>query len=132
VDSVDLPTLVRMSGEVDMMMQRQRVLVLDCDPDALIGLEHALENAGFNTTTTWHAREALALLESGGFEVFLVRRHPQIDADAIRAESRHRDARCMLVTLDHMRDHKNIVELLSERSPRPWATGPQPLALKSA
>ena len=115
-----------------MTVQRQRVLALDCDPDALIGLERALENAGFSTTTTWHVREALALLESGGFEVFLVRSHPLIDADTIRAESRRRDARCLLVTLDHMRDHKNIVALLSKRRDDSRRAHPHSLALRSA
>jgi len=115
-----------------MTMQRQKVLALDCDPDALIGLERALENAGFNTTTTWHVREALALVESGGFEVFLVRSHPLIDADAIRAESHRRDARCLLVTLDNMRDHKNIVELLSKRPSGSRRADPHSLALRSA
>jgi DNA-binding NtrC family response regulator len=98
------------------MMQPQRVLALDCDSDALINLERALENAGFSTTTTWHVPEALALLERGGFQVFLVRSHPQIDTEAIRAENRDKGGGCELVTLEHMRDHKNIVELLSARS----------------
>ncbi len=111
---------------------RPRVLVLDCDSDALIGLEHALEDAGFNTTTTWYVPEALALAESGAFEVFLVRSHPQIDAEAIRARTNTTKSVCQLVTLDHLRDHKNIVELLSKRPCVVRSRAQRPAMVKSA
>jgi len=93
-------------------MNFPKVLALDHDPDALIALEHALESAGCQTTTTWHVAEALKLLNSGRFEVILLRRHPQIEADAIY---RHctQNSDCSLVVLDRLDDHERILHLLS-------------------
>ncbi len=57
-------------------MNKTRVLVLNNDPEMLIALEHILEGEGFDTTTTWDAREAFALLNSRHFDVLLVGEHP--------------------------------------------------------
>jgi CheY-like chemotaxis protein len=89
------------------------VLALDCDAEALISLEHALEDAGFSTTTTWHMSEAMELACSGNFEIFLVRSHPQIDVAPI---SRNLGS-CVLVKIDDMRDHPRILDLLRRRVP---------------
>lgn len=59
-----------------MSSPKQNILVLDCDPEFLIVLEHVLEEEGFNTTTTWDAREALVLLASARFDALLVGEHP--------------------------------------------------------
>jgi len=100
-------------------MKPRRVLALDCDADALIRLEHALENAGFSTTTTWHVPEALALLEDDSYEVFLLRSHPpQIDAHSILSQYGAR-SNCAFVTLDSFSNHENILHLLGNcRAPR--------------
>ena len=58
------------------MSRRNKVLIVDCDADYLITLERHLEEEGFDTTTTWDACEAMALLGSRQFNVILVGEHP--------------------------------------------------------
>lgn len=89
------------------------VLAMDCDAEVLISLEHALEDAGFSTTTTWHMSEAIELAATGNFEIFLVRSHPQIDVAPISRSL----GNCLLVTIDDMRDHDKILDLLRRRLP---------------
>jgi DNA-binding NtrC family response regulator len=55
---------------------RHRVLLLDTDSEFLISLEQVLEEEGFNTTTSWDARQAIELLGSDHFDVLLVGEHP--------------------------------------------------------
>ncbi len=59
-----------------MNSQRTKVLALDSDPEFLVALEHVLEAAGLDTTTTWDAAEAISLLASEPFAVLLVGEHP--------------------------------------------------------
>lgn len=61
---------IRMTG------QRGTALILDIDETVLIGLERLLEDDGVQTTTTWDAREALALLRSRRYDVVLLAEHP--------------------------------------------------------
>ena len=58
------------------MSHRKKVLIVDCDADYLIALERHLEEEGFDTTTTWDACEAMALLGSRQFNALLVGEHP--------------------------------------------------------
>lgn len=58
------------------MRGRKRILVLDTDENVLIRLERALEDAGFETTTTWDPQEALCFLSAGAFDLLLVGDHP--------------------------------------------------------
>ncbi len=58
------------------MNPRKQVLALGTHAEFLIALEQVLEEEGFDTTTTWDAREALALLGSRNFDVLLVSDHP--------------------------------------------------------
>lgn len=51
---------------------RKKVLVADCHEEVLIALEKILEDAGFDTTTVWTARDALKLLDSQVFDLMLV------------------------------------------------------------
>jgi CheY-like chemotaxis protein len=51
---------------------RKRVLIVDNNEDILWTLQATIENAGFDTRTTWSGFEALALLESREFDVLLV------------------------------------------------------------
>jgi DNA-binding response OmpR family regulator len=51
---------------------RKRILVADCHEDVLIILEGLLEDAGFDTTIVWTAKEALKLLDSQPFDLVLV------------------------------------------------------------
>jgi DNA-binding NtrC family response regulator len=108
-------------------MKSPTVLALDCDSDALIALEHALENAGFRTTTTWHVSEAIALLNDSCFEVVLLRRHPQIDADAIYRKCAQKGT-CAVLALDSFCDHENILQLLSQQHARRKRPIPEPLS----
>lgn len=55
---------------------RKKVLVLDADERLLIELERLLEDAGFDTITTWELRDALALLCTRRFDMVLVGDHP--------------------------------------------------------
>lgn len=55
-----------------MKTPRKRVLVADCHEEVLIILERMLEDAGFDTTTVWTARDALELVASQGFDLVLV------------------------------------------------------------
>lgn len=48
------------------------VLIVDNDDRILSEFQQLLEDAGFNTTTTWSGHEALGLLRSGVFDVLLV------------------------------------------------------------
>ena len=46
-----------------MTTQRKKILVADCHEDVLIVLERLLEDAGFDTTTVWTARDLLRLVD---------------------------------------------------------------------
>jgi DNA-binding response OmpR family regulator len=52
--------------------QRKKILVADCHEDVLIVLEKLLEDAGFDATTVWTAKEALRLVDSHAFDLVLV------------------------------------------------------------
>jgi CheY-like chemotaxis protein len=51
---------------------KKRVLIVDNDECVLRTLQTLLENADFDTETTWSGHEALALLQSQHFDVLLV------------------------------------------------------------
>jgi DNA-binding response OmpR family regulator len=53
----------------------KRILIVDDDEDALIGLERTLEDAGFVTTTAWSGEEALRLSDEGPFDLLLIDEH---------------------------------------------------------
>ena len=55
-----------------MKTPKKRVLVADCHEEVLIVLEKMLEDAGFDTTTVWTAREALQLVASQVFDLVLI------------------------------------------------------------
>jgi CheY-like chemotaxis protein len=56
------------------MKQRGKtnVLIVDNDEQILVTFQQLLENAGFNTASTWSGHEALSLLRSGQFDILLV------------------------------------------------------------
>lgn len=51
---------------------KKRVLIVDNNEGILVTLQKVLENAGFDTRTTWSGHEALAVLQSSDFDVLLV------------------------------------------------------------
>lgn len=58
------------------MLGRKRILAVDPDEFVLIQLERLLEDAGFDTTTTWDARHALSLIGGEDFDCVLLCDHP--------------------------------------------------------
>jgi len=52
--------------------KKENILIVDNDDRVLWQFQELLENAGFNTQTTWSGREALALLKNGEFDTLLV------------------------------------------------------------
>lgn len=78
----------------------QNILILDSDSEFLIALEQVLEEEGFNTTTTWDAREAIAMLASARFDALLVGEHPPEvkSADLLkRLQARPRGLPCIVM-----------------------------------
>jgi DNA-binding response OmpR family regulator len=66
------------------MEKRRRALLLDTDPDTLITLQHALEQADIDATVTWDEMEACQLIETSPFDLILVGDHPpELNAAAI-------------------------------------------------
>jgi len=54
---------------------RLNILIVDDDERVLMDLEHALEGEGYTTATAWSGEEALRLLRTGTFHLFLVDDH---------------------------------------------------------
>jgi len=50
---------------------RKKVLVVENDEQVLAAFQASLNDAGFDTQTTWSAREALSVLESERFDLLL-------------------------------------------------------------
>jgi CheY-like chemotaxis protein len=79
---------------------RKRVLVADCHEEVLIVLEKVLEDAGFDTTTVWTAREALKLLESQVFDLLLVNEYlPDAECEVVLRVLRRKgmDVPCLVM-----------------------------------
>lgn len=58
------------------MEKRLRALLLDTDPDTLITLQRALEEADIDATVTGDEMEACQLIETAPFDLILVGDHP--------------------------------------------------------
>ena len=68
-----------------------RVLILHTDPEALITLQHLLEEAEIDTTITWDEAEACQLLETSPFDLILIGDHPpELNTAAILDELSYR------------------------------------------
>jgi len=77
-----------------MKQQRFRILICDTDVETLIGLERMLEDAGFDTTTTWDVTDLARCSECDFFHLLIVGDHPpQMDAEAILKDLRGKDLR---------------------------------------
>lgn len=69
-----------------MKTTRKRVLVADCHEEVLIVLERMLEDAGFDTTTVWTAKDALQLIASQTFDLVLVNEYlPDAECEQVLA-----------------------------------------------
>ena len=62
------------------------ILIVDDDERVLMDLEHALEGEGYTTATAWSGEEALRLLHTGTFHLFLVDEHLQDVSSMLLAE----------------------------------------------
>lgn len=70
---------------------RKRILIADCHEDVLIILERLLEDAGFDTTTVWTAKEALNLTDAHVFDLVLVNEYlPDAECDDVLKALRKR------------------------------------------
>jgi len=78
----------------------RRILVFDFDESVLIALEQVLEEAGFETTTTWSIDEVFLWLQRKRFDLIVIGDHPpQIDAhDTLRRlQTSHRLTSCIVM-----------------------------------
>lgn len=109
------------------MKYRPRILIADCHEDVLIALEHLLEDAGFDTTTAWTGRDAIGLLDSFAFDVFLLNEYlPDGNAEDLLRAIRRRGigTPCMIMQpsaptmLDSARFRGlGVTDLISKHSP---------------
>jgi CheY-like chemotaxis protein len=93
------PLCLRQRKRVN-VSSRKRILVPDTDAEFLIALEHVLEEEGFNTTTTWDSREAIALLASTRFDALLVGEHPpEVKSTELfkRLQAKHQGIPCIVM-----------------------------------
>jgi CheY-like chemotaxis protein len=89
-----------------MKQQRLRILICDTDVETLIDLEQMLEDAGFDTTTTWDAMDVDRLLERDLFHLLIMGNHPpQMDAEVMLRRISARDRwGCGVLSLVLLRD----------------------------
>jgi DNA-binding response OmpR family regulator len=83
-----------------MNMPRKKVVVADCNEEVLIALEKILEEAGFDTTTVWTAREVLKLVDSKMFDLVLVNEYlPDAECEDLLKALRTRGARVPCIVM---------------------------------
>jgi CheY-like chemotaxis protein len=71
--------------------QRIRILICDTHPEVLIQAERMLEDAGFDTTTTWDPADLARLTQIVRFDAIMLADHaPQMDAEMMIKELRGR------------------------------------------
>lgn len=68
-----------------------RVLIFGSDPDVLVTLQHAFEEAGIDTAITWDETEACSLLGSKRLDLIVMEDHPpEVDAAAVLQDLSYR------------------------------------------
>ena len=78
-------------GTVAMNAHRRKILVADCHDDSLIFLEKLLEDAGFDTTTVWTAKDTLSRVDSHAFDLVLVNEYlPDAECEDLLKELQKR------------------------------------------
>jgi DNA-binding response OmpR family regulator len=82
-----------------MKAQRKKILVADCHEDGLIVLEKLLEDAGFETTTVWTAKDALRLVESHVFDLVLLSKLPGAECEELlkQLQEKHESVNCIVM-----------------------------------
>jgi DNA-binding NtrC family response regulator len=84
-----------------MKTPRKKVLLADCHGEVLIALEKMLEEAGFDTTTVWTAKDALKEADSQVFDLMLLNEYlPDAECEDLLKELHKRGAEmpCVLMT----------------------------------
>jgi DNA-binding NtrC family response regulator len=84
-----------------------KILIVDDDEQVLIELERLLESEGYNTTTAWGCREALALTDQRRFDMVLV------DEDMT-----HPDCNTLLGELKRRQPHAHWLQMQTRRTSR--------------
>lgn len=70
-----------------MSNRRRKVLIIDGHEPVLMALERLLEDEGFSTVGAWSAQEAMARIESVGFDLILANEYlPDADAEFLLRE----------------------------------------------
>ena len=83
-----------------MNMRRKKVVIADCNEKVLIALEKILEEAGFDTTTVWTAREVLNLVDSKMFDLVLVNEYlPDAECEDLLKALRTRGAQVPCIVM---------------------------------
>ena len=83
-----------------MKTPRKRVLVADCHEEFLIVLERMLEDAGFDTTTVWTAREAIQLAGSQVFDLVLINEYlPDAECEELLRAFHRRGAKVPCIVM---------------------------------
>jgi DNA-binding response OmpR family regulator len=83
-----------------MKTPRKKVLIADCHEDVLIALEKMLEDAGFDTTTAWTAKDALRLVDSQEFDLVLVNEYlPDAECEDLLKALRKRGAQMPFIVM---------------------------------
>ena len=96
-----------------MKVHRKKILIADCHEDGLIVLEKLLEDAGFDTTTVWTAKDALRLVQSHVFDLMLISKYlPDGECEELIAEFRKSgksvDCIVMLPSVPEMTDFTSL------------------------
>jgi DNA-binding response OmpR family regulator len=83
-----------------MKTARKKVLIADCHEEVLLILERMLEDAGFDTTTAWTAKDALQLVDSQSFDLVLVNEYlPDAECEDLLKALRKRGAQMPLIVM---------------------------------
>jgi len=83
-----------------------KILIVDDDEQVLIELERLLESEGYNTTTAWGGREALAFTDQMQFDILLVDEdmtHPE--CNKLSAELKRRQPQACFLPMHTRKDH---------------------------
>lgn len=83
-----------------MVREKKKILIVGSDADLLVDLERMLEDAGFETTTTWNSRHAVSLLETHAFDLMLIGEHPpEVSSIALLKKGRSKPHRVQCIIL---------------------------------
>lgn len=84
---------------------KKHILIADSDEQALIALEHLLEDQGFNTTTAWTTNQAMDFLQHDQFDLLLVADHPpEVNCELVLRKT-SQGSQTPLVVLENLPRH---------------------------